>query len=139
MVTVDRFEYAWRWFSLHAAQRYSMFNFFMVFAGILANAFVLLIDNDHHAEAGILALLGMAASVFFLLLEARNRQLVKIGEQLLSQIELEEDPERRWRGPITLDAANEPALFLKHRVLIGGIQFFAIIGFGAGAIWAFIP
>ena len=40
-----KFEYAWRYFALHARQRVTMFNFFLLGSGVIANAYGLLLRN----------------------------------------------------------------------------------------------
>ena len=134
---IDQFEYAWRWFSQHAAQRYSMFNFFMLFAGILANAFVLLMNNEFHIQAGILAVVSAIACGMFVLLDRRNRQLVHLSERILAQLEIEAAPGQEGEGPLSLDSKSEPPFFYKHWFLIEGIQVIAMLGFTTAAIWAF--
>ena len=82
-----RFELGWRWFALRAKQRVSMFNFFILVAGILANAYVLLIRENLAVQAAFLALVAAAVSLAFVLLDKRNKQLVDLGEDLLRTLE----------------------------------------------------
>jgi hypothetical protein len=134
---VDRFEYAWRWFSLHANQRYSMFNFFMLFAGILANALVLLMINRFHTQAGTLAVVAALMCGMFVFLDKRNRQLVHLGEQILTQLESEVAHGQGGEGPLSLDSRSRSPVFLKHWFLIEGVEVIAMAGFLSAAIWAF--
>lgn len=41
-----RIDYAWKWFDLHAKQRMTLFNYFLIIAGILANGMLLSIKDD---------------------------------------------------------------------------------------------
>ena len=84
-----KLEYGWRWFSFHAKQRVTMVYFFLLASGVLANAYALLLrddDIDHVLPIGIAAV-GFICSLVFLGLEARNRQLVDLGEDVLRALE----------------------------------------------------
>lgn len=82
-----RFDYAWKWFSYHAAQRITMFNYFLLVTGILANAYVVLIKEGLFVIATVLAGVGTLTSVGFLCLDCRNKQLVELGEDVLEKLE----------------------------------------------------
>ena len=49
---------AWRWFSLHTKQRVTMFSFFLVASGILANAYGLLLREELWVPATAAASIG---------------------------------------------------------------------------------
>jgi hypothetical protein len=139
-----RFEYAWRWFEFHAKQRVSMFNFFLVGIGILANAYVLLILQNLKYVAGTLAIIGALISLIFVFLDRRNRQLVKIGERLLNELEgnglfsnMNENTQNNL-GPFHQEITKgEPPFYLKHWFLIEGLQTITCLSFIFGAIFAF--
>ena len=114
-----------------------MFNFFMLFAGILANAFVLLMINDFQTQAGILALVYAIVCCMFVLLDRRNRQLVHLGERILARLESEATRGQGGEGPLSLDSKCEPPFIFKHWFPIEGIQAIALAGFLTAAIWAF--
>ncbi len=141
------FEYAWRWFALHANQRISMFHFFLIGTGILANAYVLLIRESFEGMAGGLAIVGALVSIVFALLDRRNRQLVHMGEEVLKDLESRvlfpiaqpvagQSPAPR--GILQREAVNgEPSFYLKHWFLIEGLQAVGFIGFVIAAVFAF--
>jgi hypothetical protein len=83
-----QFDYAWKWFSYHADQRVKMFNFMLVALGIFAAAIVSAITNHmaHRATAILCFVAGILALVFGFL-DMRNRDLVLIGEELLTALE----------------------------------------------------
>lgn len=82
-----RFEYAWRYFEFHAGQRMTVFNFFILFSGILANAYGLLFRAGEHFAAGAVAFTAAVISLFFLFLEHRNEELVHLAEDNLRKLE----------------------------------------------------
>lgn len=82
-----RFDYAWEWFKYHAGQRVTMFSYFLIIAGILANAYVGLLDKGHPGIAAGLGALGAFTSVGFLLLDVRNHQLVDWAADVLGHLE----------------------------------------------------
>ena len=93
------FDYAWKWFEFHAKQRTTMFHYFLLITGILANAFVGLLEvrqNNVWVWALGIGLLGVFTSLTFFLLDVRNKQLVKIGQEALNQLEgdVVEGPEK---------------------------------------------
>src|SRR3954462_11298895 len=45
-----RADYAWKWFDLHAKQRMTLFNYFLIIAGIFANATLLTFKDSASAS-----------------------------------------------------------------------------------------
>jgi uncharacterized membrane protein YphA (DoxX/SURF4 family) len=82
-----RFDYATKWFEYHAAQRVSMFNYFLIAVGILTNAYALLLREGFIAPSVLVALIGMVMCAVFIGLDTRNRQLTHFAEGVLRKIE----------------------------------------------------
>ena len=82
-----KLDYAWRWFALHTKQRMTMFNYFLVASGILANAYGLLLREELWEAAIVAASIGCMVGLVSWGLDVRNRQLVKLGEEVLTTIE----------------------------------------------------
>ena len=82
-----KFEYAWRYFSLHARQRVQMFNFFLLGSSFLASGYGLLFREQFYLPACVLAAVGILVSFFALLLDTRNARLVDLGEGALKSFE----------------------------------------------------
>src|SRR5947207_1704183 len=83
-----QFDYAWKWFAYHADQRVKMFNFMLIVLGIFATAIVSAIAN--HLQPGFTAILcfvAAAMALIFSLLDRRNRDLVWLGEEVLTHVE----------------------------------------------------
>jgi hypothetical protein len=80
-----QFDYAWKWFSYHADQRVKMFNFMLVVFGIFATGVVSAVMPPGFVASlcGLGALLGL----IFPLLDRRNRDLVWLGEEVLTHLE----------------------------------------------------
>ena len=140
-----KLDYAWNWFNLHASQRVTMFNYFLVASGILANAYGLLLREELWAVAAVAAGIGCIVSLISLGLDRRNRQLVKLGEEVLRDIErmyLFPDPhfddgDSSRLGILHREAQHgEPPLFFKHRFLIRFLEALVAVGFFAAALYA---
>jgi len=85
-----RLDYAWNWFEYHAGQRTRMVNYFLIFTGILGAAYGNIVTkegNDHQGLEIVLMIAGLVMSVGFVLLDFRNKQLVKLGEDVLRELE----------------------------------------------------
>jgi hypothetical protein len=82
-----RYGYAWACFDFHAKQRMTMFNFFLIFAGFVINAWVAAIDKQLYVPAIVVSLVGAVVAAFFVFLERRNEELVYIAEDVLEKLE----------------------------------------------------
>lgn len=140
-----QFEYAWRWFSLHTNQRMSAFNLFLLASGVVANAYVLLIREGLDVPAASLAFIAVIVSIGFFLVDQRNHQLLRIGEDFLVYLEKEVLGTRKEadgsettgpRGLLLRELIEgEPRFYLKHRFPIGGVETLVACAFLAGGIW----
>lgn len=83
-----QFEYAWKWFNFHADQRTKMFNFMLIVLGIFATAVVSAYDKHLPSlvTAG-LCFIAAALAIAFALLDQRNQDLVRFGEEILAHLE----------------------------------------------------
>lgn len=142
-------QYAMEHFKFHAKQRTTMFHFFLIASGILANAIAVLISENLFVPAGIVALVGAFISLGFMCLDMRNAHLVKYGEHVLKYLEerelfkgekyegvtlgfvLREDRERET--PKELKQKN-----LKHSLWLPRIQRVALVVFLAVAAVMFL-
>lgn len=86
-LTKLQLDYGWKWFQFHATQRTTMFNYFLIIAGILVTAYVSLRKDGYWLMAGALGLLGSLIAAGFFCLDIRNRQLVEYGEDVLVNLE----------------------------------------------------
>ncbi len=82
-----RQSYAWNYFDFHAKQRTTMFNFFLLFAGLFVNAYVTVFKEHFYPLLTLLALFGVAITVIFIFLERRNEELVHVAEDVLESLE----------------------------------------------------
>jgi hypothetical protein len=81
-------DYAWKWLSYHADQRVKMFNFMLIVFGIFATAVVTAMDKG--LPSGFTATLCFTAAALGLIfsrLDRRNRDLVWLGEEVLTHLE----------------------------------------------------
>ena len=141
-----KLDYAWRWFALHTKQRVTMFSYFLVASGILANAYGLLLREELWGAAIGAASIGCLVGLVSWGLDSRNRQLVKLGEEVLTDIERaylfptephSEDVDSPASGILYREAkGREPRLLFKHRFLIGSLEIVVASGFFVAAVYA---
>jgi hypothetical protein len=143
-----RFEYAWRHFDMHCRQRLQMFYFFLISVAFLCGALAN-VETGHKPDAArllfFIPVAGIAISIVFFLLDARNRALYSISCRHLEALErsvlypdgFRELPgiaaahSRRLKGILIEDAAAR-SRYLRHRFLIplchvGGIVLFLVL------------
>ena len=154
----DQFDYAWKWFELHANQRVSMLNFFLIGVGILLAALATLLEKNLHLPAMAVAGVGVIVCLIFLGLEFRNSKLVKLAEFELFRLEHDwlfkdgqgtNDPDE-WKpvGILKWDAAyfgkptRKPPTWLgkklTHGVLIPGVQILFAVCFLATTYYSWV-
>jgi hypothetical protein len=81
-------DYAWKWFSYHADQRVKMFNFMLIAFGVFATAIVSSVDKGLPSGfTAFLCFVAAALGLIFPLLDRRNRDLVWLGEEVLTHLE----------------------------------------------------
>ena len=139
-----KFEYAWRYFAYHAKQRVTMFNFFLVGSGIIGNAYGLLLRGESHLQAGGIALIGFLVCAVFLMLDVRNHQLVRLGEDALRRVEQDyllsseqakSDHELPEYAIMSREPkVGEPSRWFKHGTLIRLLEGAAACGFFVAAV-----
>ena len=126
-LTAVRLTYVWDWWKFHAKQRTDMFNYFLLFTGILANAYVSLLKDVESRPALAIALgfLGVIASVGFYLLDVRNRGQIERATEILKRIEATQIGDQN--GPLGLVDIGGPRIY-QHRFVFRSIE--GIVGFG---------
>jgi hypothetical protein len=86
MQSMDKgLDHAWRYFALHAQQRISVFNFFIVLSGVLSTGIGAGFQAGR-AMAPVVAILGALLALFsfvFYRLDERGSELVKLAEAAL--------------------------------------------------------
>lgn len=81
-------DYAWSYFQLHANQRMTSFNFFVVIAALLTAALAGTLKSDfEHHYFGVMLALSLVVSFVFWKMDQRVRYLIKHAEEALKAIE----------------------------------------------------
>lgn len=80
-------DYAWKWFEFHATQRTTMSNYFLIIVGLLATAYIALLEKGLWYLAAPLGVLGLVTAIAFICLDCRNRELLGFGEDILRHLE----------------------------------------------------
>jgi hypothetical protein len=82
-----QFDYGWKWFDSCAKARMTMFYYYLIIVGILANALVLSYKEGYSAITVGIAFMGVLTSFGFMCSEIRNRGTIGIGEDVLEKLE----------------------------------------------------
>jgi hypothetical protein len=77
-------KYGFKWFEYHAGQRMETFHYYLVIYSGLAAAVSFLLKEKIHAGSLLISSLMILMSILFWQLDVRNRQLIKIGENIIS-------------------------------------------------------
>jgi hypothetical protein len=90
------FDHAWKYFEIHAAQRMSIFNFFIILFGSVSAALAATLESSNKFPiVGIIfGLLLVVLSFVFWKLDRRTSFLIKLAESVLISVEEEELPEK---------------------------------------------
>jgi hypothetical protein len=125
-------EYGFRWFEFHAQQRTTTFNFYLIiYAGLAAVASFLFKENIH-LGLSVISVILIFISVLFWQLDVRNRQLIQIGESILSDAWIKNGLGESL-NPVALSAVRQPIGFRFREIFqavfaLGGIG--GIVAFG---------
>ena len=149
----EKLDLAWKYFQQHAQQRLNYFNFFIVFSGLMTNAYIATLQEKFLFPwvGVIIGLIQAFISYIFLKIDQRNKFLTKHSENVIVNIEsgysTNNDPESK---DATLLFTNEPyrtieqkkkEIFLFRQFSHGisyKIIYFAFITFGLiSSIWAY--
>jgi hypothetical protein len=85
----EMFEHAWRYFALHAQQRMSVFNFFLILSGVVAAGVAACLQRSGPYRllgVGLGVLLGLVSFVFYKL-DQRTSSLIKHSEEAIAELE----------------------------------------------------
>jgi hypothetical protein len=132
--------YAWNWFVLHSGQRLQMVNFWLVSVAFLAAAFVQARASHLSAVALGVSITGMVASLSFMRLDVRTRQLVRVAENALRSLE-----EKRTAGGLdqTFELVKwshegRHSFLDSYRVIIQSLQLLVAFMFFLAAIYSIV-
>jgi hypothetical protein len=87
--TRDMLEHTWRYFALHAQQRISIFNFFLILSGLVAAGLAACVQRRGTIQllgAGLGALLCLVSFTFYKL-DQRSSFLIKHSENAIAELE----------------------------------------------------
>lgn len=76
-------DHAWAHFAYHASQRLVTFRFYLIVVAVFVGAYVKLMSDGPVALAPVIAVLGLIFSYVFLRLDFRNKDLIKLSENVL--------------------------------------------------------
>jgi hypothetical protein len=123
-------EYGFKWFEFHAQQRTTTFNFYLVMYSGLAAAASFFLKEKLQFGSIVTSITMVGVSILFWQLDVRNRQLIDIGERILSD-SWQKNGLREDLNPIFLSKAAQPVGF-RYRQLFGAVfALGGVVGFGA--------
>jgi len=132
--------YTWNWFALHAGQRLQLVNFWLIAVAFLATAFVQAVSSHLVAVAVGVSLTGSVASLAFMRLDHRTRQLVQAGESALRHLEAC----RTASGMgdvlelVRISQQAQVSRLDSYRVVIQGMQLLVATMFALAGLYALI-
>ena len=122
-----------------------MFNYFLVAVGFLASAYGVLLQEEPLGALAV-AIVGIVACIVSIGFDMRNHQLVKLGRELLIDLEQRhlfpagqpsESVDSAAYGILYRESKRGgPVVLLKHKVLIRFVETVCAIAFVAGAMYA---
>jgi hypothetical protein len=112
-------EYGFRWFEFHAQQRITTFNFYLVIYAGLAGAISFMLKEKFQLGSILISLIMIGVSILFWQLDVRNRQLIKIGESILSD-SWTKNGLSETLNPVALSEATQSEGF-RYRELFGAV------------------
>jgi hypothetical protein len=83
----DAYEHAWNWFKFHGEQRLTMIRFSVLILGAIAVGIYYLHKDEENVFSLTLSIFGTIVAYSFLRLDLRTADLIKLGEQALSERE----------------------------------------------------
>lgn len=129
-------EHAWNWFSLHASQRMQCVNYFLVAAAFSAAAYASLLEK-HPGPGAFVALAGAWVGFWFHRLDLRTRQLVRAGESVLKVVQERLARRTDIESIRIIERVEDPTCGASsYTLVIGFVQWTAILGFAAAALYA---
>ena len=130
--------YAWSWFALHAGQRLQLVNFWLIAVAFMATAFVEARTGHLLPVALGVSITGCIASLAFMRLDNRTRQLVHLAEDALLSIEAglgaQVDGPAEPTALVTRSRQAPRSRLDSYRVIIQGLQLLVAALFLLGAI-----
>lgn len=130
--------HAWAYFELHAAQRITVFNYFVVFSGILATGLAATLQAAPRlASVGVaLGLLLTLLSYLFWQLDRRTAFLVKHAEEAIATLEPDGARLVGEEAARSTAAANSEGLWTYKQVFRVIFLVMALVGLAGAAVCA---
>jgi hypothetical protein len=110
-------EYGFKWFEFHAQQRITTFNLYLIVYSGLAAAVSFLLKEKLPLGSILISLMMIGVSILFWQLDVRNRQLIKIGESILSD-SWQKNGLNEALNPVALSEAKQAEGF-RYKELFG--------------------
>jgi hypothetical protein len=128
MTQREAFDYGWKWFEYHAAQRMKAFDFFLIAISAIFVGYSTAVRSGSQIQAAAIATFGFVVVVAFFVLDCRNEDLVNIGRKALQNIEDKEKvlSEDCWK---LSRLGSERACWKSHNLWLRLIQACALIVF----------
>lgn len=145
----DELDHAWRYFQLHAAQRITVFNFYVAASGLLiAGLIYSLRGGEETALYSVTAGIALALlSIVFSKMDKRVKQMIKSSERTLCRIEascIEQPQHRVMTKEQEEEAATQYSLFgnwtygQAFRRIFWVVGAFGLVGAAYGG-WQVLP
>lgn len=129
-------DHAWGYFVLHANQRITVFNYFVIFAGVLCTGIAASIQSTPRLAAVGVALGGLLIILSFVFwrLDQRTAFLIKHAEDLIATLEPELAPLLASEVQKTTDAKKSQGLWTYGRAFRTIFWVMGLIGLAGAAL-----
>lgn len=132
-------DHTWNWFALHASQRMHLINYFIVAAAFITAGYAAMLANDQYRVAAAVAVGGALVSVAFERLDIRTRELIRIAEAALSQLEERLVARTGIRELHFVDLVDKPATrATSYRFVLRAVTRTSAVLFIAGFVYAVV-
>jgi hypothetical protein len=134
----DVLEHSWKWFELHASQRMQLINYFLVAVAFLSAAYVAGLRDDAPEVSAVISMLGVILSACFQRIESRTRELIKLGETAVNEIEYIMENQFELPSVKLVQRAEElRSSFTSYGSVIRDLHQSTLIIFAIGFIYAY--
>lgn len=128
-------KHSWDWFALHANQRMTTWNFYLISTAFLVAAYGALIDKNAIA-AGVIGLVGAFLALCFYWLDTRTKELIEAGEAALEACENQLEKSTRIAQVLIIGAIRIPKSKHRYSSVFHIIELCFGVTFLGGSIYA---
>jgi hypothetical protein len=133
----DVLDHSWNWFEMHASQRMQLINYFLIAVAFLSAAYAAGLRDGHPEVSAAVSALGLVLSFCFRRIETRTRDLIKIGEEAIAEIETIMNSQFRVSSiELVRRASDRRRRFAPYAFVILVLHYATLVVFAIGLMYA---